>query len=75
MAAEDPLAEERVIFVLGTYFAAGVAARGHGPADPDGWHSLYDVVLTYDRPLVIESLRTLITRIPLLPGGFIRGDR
>lgn len=71
LAADDPLAAERVVIVIGSYFAAALVARVHGPAVATaGAEPTYDIALTYDRLLVIEAARTLIDRIPPLPHGF-----
>ncbi|GIF99981.1 sensor domain-containing phosphodiesterase [Catellatospora citrea] len=67
----DPLTAERVVIVIGSYFAAALVARTHPAAEgAAAAEPTYDIALTYDRLLVIEAARTLIDRIPPLPHGF-----
>ncbi|GAB4048651.1 EAL domain-containing protein [Catellatospora paridis] len=70
LAADDPLAEELAVLVIGSYFAAGLIARARPHAADDEAGPTYDFVLTYDRLLVTEAGCTLINRIPELTYGF-----
>ncbi|MFC7245617.1 hypothetical protein ACFQO7_24350 [Catellatospora aurea] len=66
--ADDPLAGEQAVIVIGNYFAAGFIARADEPVSPD--EPRYEAVLTYDRILITQAVRTLIDRIPPLPYDF-----
>ncbi|GIG02065.1 sensor domain-containing phosphodiesterase [Catellatospora citrea] len=70
LAQDDPAADERSVIAVGSYFAAALIARPSESVHPDAADpQLYDVVLTYDRKLVIEALHTLIDRVPPLISG------
>ena len=67
--ADDPLAGEKVMVVLGNHFAGALVAKprhlDRGDIEVD-----CDAAITYDRALIIEAVQTLIQRIPpSTPGG------
>jgi len=60
----DPLCNEWIVVALGPHISAAVIAREHArPARTTG-EGRFDIVLTYDRELVISAARALMYRIP-----------
>ncbi len=63
---DDPMAQEWNIVVLGSYFAGGLFARPR--RRPQSRHDRsFDVIVTYERNLILEAARSLIGRLPPLP--------
>jgi len=71
LRADDPLAQEWVVVVVGTHFGAALVARqprvGSDDAAPRpadrGNDTPYDFAVTYDRDLVIAAAQSLVRRI------------
>lgn len=61
LATRDPLRDEWVVIVLGSYFCAALAARDLGDESPDG-DRRFDYVMTYERELVSDVARSLLAR-------------
>jgi len=61
LQADDPVLGEWDIAVVGPHFAAALVARDLGDDGPDAGRT-FDYVLTYDRELVLEVARSLMTR-------------
>ena len=61
LQADDPVLGEWDIAVVGPHFAAALVARDLGDDGPDAART-FDYVLTYDRELVLEVARSLMTR-------------
>ncbi len=59
--ADDPVLGEWDIAVVGPHFAAALVARDLGDDGPDAGRT-FDYVLTYDRELVLDVARSLMTR-------------
>lgn len=59
---DDPLLGEWDVIVVGPHFAAALVAKDLGGAGPDHRRS-FDYVVSYDRDLVIEAARTLMSRV------------
>ena len=57
----DPLADEWVVIVIGTHFAAALVARPTTSLESQHWG--YEYAITYDRGLVIAAARNVIQRI------------
>nr|WP_275413982.1 EAL domain-containing protein [Catellatospora chokoriensis] len=65
LSQDDPVAAERTVITVGSYFAAALIASPVEPDCPGAVEPpLYYVVLTYDRKLVIEALHTLFDPMP-----------
>lgn len=58
----DPLRGEWDVIVVGPHFAGALVARDCGDTGPD-LHRRFDAVITYDRPLVIEAARALLSTL------------
>ena len=58
----DPLRGEWDVVVVGPHFAGALVARDCGDAGPD-LQRRFDAVITYDRPLVIEAARALLSTL------------
>jgi DICT domain-containing protein len=55
------------VIVVGPHFAGALVARDCGDTGPD-LQRRFDCVITYDRPLVIEAARALLsTLLPATP--------
>jgi EAL domain-containing protein (putative c-di-GMP-specific phosphodiesterase class I) len=71
LAADDPLAREWVVVVVGAHFGAALVARRaaepnvHGAGDDA--LTRFDYAVTYDRDLVIEAARSLVQRMQAIP--------
>jgi hypothetical protein len=71
LSADDPLAQEWVVVVLGPHFGAALVARQpravSGQPTPQpvdrGEDTPYDYAVTYDRDLVITAAQSLVRRI------------
>jgi DICT domain-containing protein len=61
--ADDVLAGEWSVIVLGPHFAGALVARDLGDTDADDRDRRFSFATVYDRPLVIAAARTLLTRI------------
>jgi len=61
LKADDPVLGEWDIAVVGPHFTAALVARDLGDDGPDAGRT-FDYVLTYDRDLVLEVARSLMTR-------------
>ncbi len=59
---EDRLRGEWDVIVVGPHVAGALIARDLGDDDPDG-ERRFDVVVTYDRELVLSAARALMARI------------
>jgi EAL domain-containing protein (putative c-di-GMP-specific phosphodiesterase class I)/DICT domain-containing protein len=59
---DDPVIGEWDIAVVGPHFAAALVARDLGDEGPDGERT-FDYILTYDRELVLEVARSLMSRL------------
>jgi EAL domain-containing protein (putative c-di-GMP-specific phosphodiesterase class I)/DICT domain-containing protein len=62
LAPEDPVVGEWDIAVVGPHFAAALVARDLGDEGTDADRT-FDYVLTYDRELVLEVARSLMSRL------------
>lgn len=62
LAPEDPVVGEWDIAVVGPHFAAALVARDLGDECEDAERT-FDYVLTYDRDLVLEVARSLMSRL------------
>jgi EAL domain-containing protein (putative c-di-GMP-specific phosphodiesterase class I) len=62
LATTDPLRGEWDVIVVGPHFAGALVARDCGDAGPD-LQRRFDAVITYDRPLVIEAARALLSTL------------
>lgn len=58
----DPLRNECTVIALGPHTSAALIAREH-PDSPSNGDQLFDMVLTYDRELVVSAARALMYRI------------
>jgi EAL domain-containing protein (putative c-di-GMP-specific phosphodiesterase class I) len=74
LAADDPLANEWVVVVVGAHFGAAlVARRSRSPASIDVPESqrdamaTYDFAVTYERDLVIAAAHSLVQRMTAMP--------
>jgi EAL domain-containing protein (putative c-di-GMP-specific phosphodiesterase class I) len=63
---DDPMAEEWNVIVMGSYFAGGLFARPQ-PQQTGERDRVFDVIVTYERNLILEAARSLIGRLPPLP--------
>jgi EAL domain-containing protein (putative c-di-GMP-specific phosphodiesterase class I) len=64
---DDRLRGEWDVIVVGPHFAGALVARDCGDTGPD-LQRRFDCVITYDRPLVIEAARALLsTLLPATP--------
>ena len=64
----DPLAIEWDVVVVGPHFAGALVARERTDVRP-GEERMFDYVLTYDRPLVLDVARSLMDRVLPHAGG------
>jgi DICT domain-containing protein len=62
LEATDPLRGEWDVIVVGPHFAGALVARDCGDTGPD-LQRRFDAVITYDRPLVIEAARALLSTL------------
>jgi EAL domain-containing protein (putative c-di-GMP-specific phosphodiesterase class I) len=62
LAATDPLLGEWSVVVVGPHFAGALVARDCGDDGPD-LDRRFDAVVTYDRPLVVEAARALLSTL------------
>ena len=62
LAADDPVADDWTVLVVGPHVAAGLVARDLGDSGPDG-DRRYSFCLTHDRDLVLDCARSLLLRI------------
>ena len=62
LAETDPLRGEWDVIVVGPHFAGALVARDCGDTGPD-LDRRFDAVITYDRPLVIEAARALLSTL------------
>ncbi|GIF63110.1 hypothetical protein Ais01nite_11450 [Asanoa ishikariensis] len=62
LRADDPLAQDWVVVVVGPHFGAALVAR-QPPSDERGEDTPYDYAVTYDRDLVIAAAQSLVRRI------------
>ena len=75
LRADDPLAQEWVVVVIGTHFGAALVARQPRPGSDNlterpvdrGGDTSYDFAVTYDRDLVIAAAQSLMQRIDAPP--------
>lgn len=70
LSAQDPLASEWTVVVLGAHNSAALSARDLGSQGPDGDRE-FEFVVTYDRALVTAAAQVLagrLTRGRLTPG-------
>ena len=59
---DDPLREEWCVVSVGPHFAAALVAKGCGDRGPEA-ERRFDVVITHDRDLVIETAQPLLRRL------------
>ncbi|RZS91348.1 PAS domain S-box-containing protein/diguanylate cyclase (GGDEF)-like protein [Motilibacter rhizosphaerae] len=71
--ADDPLAEEWAVCVVGPHYAAAIAAREEEPKE-DG-ERRYAFVLTHDRTRVVEAATLLLERVRRAPAPSHRPSR
>jgi DICT domain-containing protein len=62
LAADDRLAGEWVVAVVGPHFSGALIAKDLGDTGPDR-ERRFDVAITYDRDLVLDAARCLFDRI------------
>jgi EAL domain-containing protein (putative c-di-GMP-specific phosphodiesterase class I) len=62
LAADDRLAGEWVVAVVGPHFSGALIAKDLGDTGPDR-ERRFDVAITYDRELVLDAARSLFDRI------------
>jgi EAL domain-containing protein (putative c-di-GMP-specific phosphodiesterase class I) len=62
LAASDRLRGEWDVIVVGPHFAGALVARDCGDDGPD-LDRRFDAVITYDRPLVVEAARALLSTL------------
>jgi DICT domain-containing protein len=62
ISPSDPLAREYVVVVVGPHFTGALVARVQGDLGPEHERA-YDLVLTYERDLVLEAARSLLHRV------------
>lgn len=62
LGAQDPLAGEWVVAVVGPHFAGALIARDLGDQGPDP-DRRFDVVITHDRTLAVSTARSLMERV------------
>ena len=62
---DDPMAQESNVIVLGSYFAGGLFAKPR-PRQTGEPERVFDVIVTYERNLILEAARSLISRLPPL---------
>jgi DICT domain-containing protein len=62
LAASDRLRGEWDVLVVGPHFAGALVARDCGDDGPD-LDRRFDAVITYDRPLVVEAARALLSTL------------
>ncbi|MEP7113031.1 MAG: EAL domain-containing protein [Ilumatobacteraceae bacterium] len=62
LSAEDLLAEEWTVTVIGSHYAAALIARDMGDSGPDH-DRRFQFVVTHDRDLVLSAARSLMARI------------
>ena len=67
LAPDDPVSSEWDLVVVSPHFAAAIVARERFDAHPEEGRA-FDYVLTYDRTLVVDVARTLMTRALPLDG-------
>lgn len=63
LADDDPLTAEWTVIVLGSYFSGGLFARQLPTACEREADREFDVIVSYDRSLVAEAARTLLSRL------------
>ncbi|GHJ43167.1 hypothetical protein Cs7R123_05090 [Catellatospora sp. TT07R-123] len=63
LSATDPLLREWNVIVIGTYFACALFARDRGHLGTSEGGREFDVIVSYDRDLVIDAARTLVPRL------------
>ncbi|MFD0598963.1 hypothetical protein ACFQZ4_47220 [Catellatospora coxensis] len=63
LADDDPLIGEWSVIVLGSYFSGGLFARQLPTASARESDREFDVIISYDRSLVAEAARTLLSRL------------
>lgn len=68
LAADDALAGEWSVVVVGPHFAAALAAVDLGDDGPDE-HRRFDFTMTYERDLVLAAAETLLARVRDRPAG------
>ena len=61
LAPDDPVSSEWDLVVVSPHFAAAIIAKERFDAHPEEGR-VFDYVLTYDRTLVVDVARTLMTR-------------
>ena len=62
LAEDDPVRDEWDLAVIGPHFAAALVSRDLGDTGPEETRR-FDFVMTYDRDIVIEVARSLMTRL------------
>ncbi|MCW2779266.1 MAG: hypothetical protein JWN17_2991 [Frankiales bacterium] len=62
VAADDALAREWDVVVVGPHYAAALLARDQGDVGPDGARR-FSFVVTHDRDLVLQAARALLLRV------------
>ena len=61
LGPDDPVGREWDVLVVGPHFSAALVARDRHDGRPER-ERMFDYVLTYDRPLVLEAARSLMRR-------------
>src|SRR3712207_2945863 len=67
LSAEEPLAGEWDVIVVGPHFAGALVARDLGDGGPDLLRR-YAFAVTHDRTLVLQAARALLHRVDPAPG-------
>jgi EAL domain-containing protein (putative c-di-GMP-specific phosphodiesterase class I) len=68
LSAEDPLAQEWTVVVLGAHAAAALMARDLGDTGADGDRQ-FEFVVSYDRALVTAAAHSMVGRLTRTPAG------
>ena len=66
LGEDDPVRREWDVAVVGAHFAAALVARDLGDRGPD-MDRRFDFAVTFDRDLVVQAARSLMSRISPLP--------
>ncbi|MDI1463473.1 EAL domain-containing protein [Catellatospora sp. KI3] len=68
LRADDPLVAEWNVIVIGTYFACALFACDRRAPSTSENSREFDVIVSYDRDLIIDAARTLVSRLPAVTG-------